>query len=83
MPKKRKTPDEFISGPDKDAILKIRACGFIGLSSNGEPFLASGAKIESWQFNRLLKLGLLEPRGDSLFDGPSQTYILKEEANAE
>jgi hypothetical protein len=77
----RKHPAKFMTGVDRDTILKIRVCGFVNIDANGIPFLSSGAVIHDWQFKRLLELDLLEPQGDCLFDGPSQTYILKEELN--
>lgn len=63
------------SAQDDEALRIIRKCGFICREANGIPWVTTGEPITPKRFNRLLEMGLLQPQGDSLFGGPSQTYI--------
>lgn len=69
---------------DLEALQIIRRCGFIYRELNGDPWVTTGEPISVKRFERLLAMGLIEPRGDSLFGFPSQTYVpTKENRNVE
>ncbi len=68
---------------DQEIMTLIRQAGFVCRELNGEVWLPTGHSMSRRQFKRLLDLGLLQSTGDSLFDGPSQTYIPKEEVNVQ
>lgn len=63
---------------DRDAIALIeRNGGVVRIEpTSGRPALESNIQIGPGRFARLQFLGLLEPSGDRLFEGVSQTFRL-------
>jgi hypothetical protein len=59
---------------DLAAIGLIRKSGFVRLESDGEPRLETNTQIDAKTFRRLVAKGYLEPAGDALFRGMTQTY---------
>lgn len=68
---------------DLEAMRIIRQCGFICRESDGKPWVSTGQHISIERFDRLLKMGLIVSRGDSLFGVQSQTYVPIEEKHVQ
>lgn len=68
---------------DKEAIALIKRNGGVVRiePTSGRPALESNTQIGPGRFARLQFLGLLEPSGDRLFEGLSQTFRLVSSPN--
>lgn len=68
---------------DKEAIELIKRNGGVVRVEpvSGKPALESDTQIGPGRFARLQFLGLLEPSGDRLLEGPSQTFQLVSPSN--
>jgi hypothetical protein len=65
---------------DIEAMAKIQISGFVCIEADGNAWLSTKDEISKERIQRLIKLGLIKPRGDGLFpDSPSQTYVPCEE----
>lgn len=64
-----------------EALRIIRINGFVAREANGDLWVSTGDHIPQTAFKWLLDRGLIHPRGDSLFGGPSQTYIPTEDTH--
>lgn len=64
---------------DYDALCIVKRCGFVFLSTAGEPCLESHTQITRHRFLRLVRAGMLTPQGDGLMDGISQPTCPHEE----
>jgi hypothetical protein len=71
-----------VGSMDREVMRIICKCGFIARESNGQSWVTTGEAISVERFNRLLALELIEPKGDSLFGGPSQTYVPTQKGTA-
>ena len=66
----------------KRLLRRIQEDGYITRDINRGWHFANGRWIRSERINRLVELGVLIPKGDALFDGPSQTYVVSDDACA-
>jgi hypothetical protein len=76
----RKAEMAMITEEDRKAFELVKKTGFVRLDFDGLPYLQSYSQISRYRFDRLVKLGLLVPNNDALFEGAQpQTYIIPKE----